>query len=163
MTVQQINFIARVLPAAAVAWQHYGVNAVGMLAQSALETGWGKSAPGNMYFGIKAGSNWTGKTQTLYTTEYVDGKAVKVPQVFRAYATPTESFEDYARLITSLTRYSQALNYPGYNQTDNYLSAIVAGGYATDPNYLNKVVSIANSIKSVVSEADIINILKKKA
>lgn len=163
MTEQQYKFIRTTLPGAAQAWLKYGVNPIGMMAQAALETGWGKSAPGNMYFGIKATASWTGKTQTLYTTEYIDGEKKRIPQTFRAYDTPAESFEDYAQLIATASRYRQALSYPGYSQTDGYLEAIYNGGYATDPNYLYKCISIAEIIKTVVSEADIIDASKKKA
>lgn len=162
MTQQQYKFIQDTLPGAVQAWQKYGVNPIGMMAQSALETGWGKSAPGNMYFGIKATPSWTGKTQTLYTTEYVNGEAKKVYQTFRAYNTPAESFEDYARLISTTARYKAAMSYPGYYQTDNYLQAVYNGGYATDPNYLYKCISIAETIKTVVSEADLVTASKKK-
>lgn len=162
MTERQYSFIKTTLPGAAKAWLKYGVNPIGMMAQAALETGWGKSAPGNMFFGIKATPSWTGKTQTLYTTEYIDGEKKRIPQTFRAYNTPAESFEDYARLIATTARYSSAMSYPGYPQTNQYLEAVYNGGYATDPNYLDKCISIANTIKKVVSEADVIAVSKKK-
>jgi flagellar protein FlgJ len=163
MTQQQYNFIKTTLPGAAQAWLKYGVNPIGMMAQAALETGWGKSAPGNMYFGIKATPSWTGKTQTLYTTEYIDGEKKRIPQTFRAYNTPAESFEDYARLIATTSRYKAAMSYPGYYQADKYLEAVFNGGYATDPNYLYKCISIAETIKTIVTEADVIEASKKKA
>lgn len=163
MTTQQHKFIRTTLPGAAQAWLKYGVNPIGMMAQAALETGWGKSAPGNMYFGIKATPSWTGKTQTLYTTEYIDGEKKRIPQTFRAYDSAAESFEDYARLIATTTRYKAAMSYPGYHQADKYLEAVFNGGYATDPNYLYKCISIAETIKTVVSEADVIEASKKKA
>ena len=163
MTTQQYKFIRDTLPGAAQAWLKYGVNPIGMMAQAALETGWGKSAPGNMYFGIKATPSWTGKTQTLYTTEYIDGEKKRIPQTFRAYDSAAESFEDYARLIATTTRYKTAMSYPGYYQADKYLEAVFNGGYATDPNYLYKCISIAETIKTVVSEADLVNASKKKA
>lgn len=163
MITQQYNFIKKTLPGAAQAWVKYGVNPIGMMAQAALETGWGKSAPGNMYFGIKATASWTGKTQQLWTTEYIDGEKQRVQQSFRAYDTPAESFEDYARLIATTARYKAAMNYPGYYQTNDYLEAIYNGGYATDPNYLYKCISIAETIKTVVTEADVVNASKKKA
>ena len=128
MTERQYSFIKTTLSGAAKAWLKYGVNPIGMMAQAALETGWGKSAPGNMFFGIKATPSWTGKTQTLYTTEYIDGEKKRIPQTFRAYNTPAESFEDYARLIATTARYSEAMSYPGYPQTNQYLEAVYNGG-----------------------------------
>ena len=145
-----LEFCKTTLPGAASAAVKYGINPIGMMAQSALETGWGTHAPGNMYFGIKA-TNWNGVRQELYTTEYVNGEKVRVKQWFRAYPSAVESFEDYGKLISSLSRYEKALQYSGYNQVNMYLAAIAEGGYATDPNYVSKLTSIANTIKNYVS------------
>lgn len=143
MTVDQ--FIQATKGAALLVSQKYGLNPFVTMAQSALETGWGKSAPGNMYFGIKAGSSWKGKTQLLWTTEYLNGKYVKVQALFRAYDTPAESFEDYAKLITSKRWFKPALQYA--NDELKYITEIQKGGYATDPNYISKIMAIVDVIK----------------
>ncbi len=152
-----ISFINTTLPAAAAAAVKYGINPIGMMAQSALETGWGKHAPGNMYFGIKATDSWHGATQMLWTTEYINGEAQRVQEPFRAYASATESFEDYGRLISSLSRYAPALQYSGYQEVNMYLASIAAGGYATDPSYLEKITTIASMIKEHVSAIQLDN------
>lgn len=170
MTQQQITFINNTLPAAVRAGALYGVNVIGLMAQSALETGWGASAPGNMYFGMKATPSWTGKIQLLWTTEEVNGEKVRVQAKFRAYDSPEDSFLDYAKLISSLSRYAPAMQYPGYNQTSQYIRAVAAGGYATAKDYANSVISVANTIKKVVSEdqtiasggGDYVNPISKK-
>lgn len=143
MTVDQ--FIQATKGAALLVSQKYGLNPFVTMAQSALETGWGKSAPGNMYFGIKAGLSWKGKTQLLWTTEYQNGQYVKVQALFRAYDSPAESFEDYAKLITSKSWFKPALQYA--NDELKYITEIQKGGYATDPNYTSKIMSIVNIIK----------------
>lgn len=143
MTVDK--FIKAVSDGAFEVSRKYGLNPFVTMAQAALETGWGKHAPGNMYFGIKAGSSWTGKKQLLWTTEYINGRRVKVQDWFRAYDTPAESFEDYARLITSRSWFKNALQYQ--HDELKYITEIQKGGYATDPNYVTKIMSIVNTLK----------------
>lgn len=159
MTVKQ--FCEHTLPAAAYAGKVYGVNVIGMMAQAAIETGWGKSTPGNMWFGIKATPSWTGATQQLWTTEYINGEAQRVKATFRAYPSARESFLDYAKLIAEQPRYRAALNYPHYNDADKYIQAIAAGGYATAPNYAASVISCANMIKQHVSLDNVLEAQKK--
>jgi len=143
MTVDQ--FIKTVSAGAFEVSKKYGLNPFVTMAQSALETGWGKHAPGNMYFGIKAGSSWTGKKQLLWTTEYINGQRVKVQDWFRAYNTPAESFEDYARLITGRSWFKNALQYK--DDELKYITEIQKGGYATDPNYVTKIMAIVGTLK----------------
>lgn len=143
MTVDQ--FIQAVSGGAFEVSKRYGLNPWVTMAQSALETGWGKHAPGNMFFGIKAGSSWKGKTQLLWTTEFLNGKYVKVQSLFRAYNTPAESFEDYAKLITSRSWFKSALQYA--NDELRYITEIQKGGYATDPNYISKIMNIVGTLK----------------
>lgn len=122
----------------------YGVPFLSALAQSALETGWGKSCPGNMMFGIKADSSWTGKTQLLWTSEYKNGAMVRVLSKFRAYDSPGDSFMDYGRFLRDNKRYKAA-----FNHTDPYKFSkeVATAGYATDPNYYKKIESIIDSLK----------------
>lgn len=101
------------------------------IAQAALESGWGKHAPGNMLFGIKKGSKWTGKTQTLWTTEYINGTAHKVKATFRAYDSWLESIRDHAELF-KLDRYKKLIGEKDYMQACRCLKS---AGYATDPEY----------------------------
>ncbi|MBN2814841.1 MAG: glucosaminidase domain-containing protein [Bacteroidales bacterium] len=157
------TFINTYLPMAAGIEKKYGMPALAVLAQSALETGWGINKPGNMMFGIKAGSSWSGKTQKLLTTEILSAEAVKklksyhsitrldsgkynvrLYQDFRAYDSPRDSFEDYARLISGNQRYQAALQ-----QKDPYAyaSAIAKAGYATATNYYDAIKSIIDTIK----------------
>jgi len=107
------------------------------LAQSALETGYGKSAPNSNYFGIK------GAGQVFPSEEFFDGKMVVEPSEFRAYENPQQSFDDYASFITGNKRYEPVLK---AKTLSDQIAAMGASGYATDPNYGAKLSSIANMI-----------------
>lgn len=154
-------FTEKLLPAAAAAAVKYGINPIGALAQSAIETGWGEHAPGNMYFGIKAGTSWKGKTQVLTTKEEVNGKTITVQSKFRAYSTPKESFLDYGKLISGNARYKKALNYPDYDQSTDYINAVAAAGYATASSYASTVNNVSTTIKKYVSRLDVERALQR--
>ncbi len=115
-----------------------------MLAQAAHETGWGRreirgadGTDSNNLFGIKAGAGWTGPTVTTTTTEVIDGQPQKVQAKFRAYATPEESFRDYARLIGNSPRYAGVVR-AGSDATA-FAQGLQRAGYATDPQYAAKL------------------------
>ena len=108
------EFCDTTLPLAVEVYIRYKLNPIGVMAQAAIETGWGKSTPGNMYFGIKATPSWTGSTQLLWTTEYINGEKKRVQREFRAYSSALDSFLDYGKVIATNNRYIAALSYPGY-------------------------------------------------
>lgn len=165
MTAQE--FINKYYPYAAQAQKDSGIVATASLAQSALETGWGKSIPGNMMFGIKAGSSWKGEKQLVTTTEVHDTATVKYPVVisvtkrsdgkylykvkdwFRAYPTPYESFMDYAALIKNNARYKRA--YANRGNVEQYFKEMAAAGYATDPAYFKKMMDMVASVSQRIS------------
>jgi flagellar protein FlgJ len=145
-----VSFVRALAPQAAVAAKKLGVSVRALLAQAALETGWGKHLPShgdgsssNNLFGIKAGSSWDGDKVSVPTVEYENGVAVRKRDAFRAYDSPSESFADYARLIADSPRYAQALG-QGENIA-GFARGLVRGGYATDPSYAAKITAIANS------------------
>ena len=144
-----VNFVRALAPHAATAAKQLGVSVRALLAQAALETGWGKHLPShgngssNNLFGIKAGGSWAGDKVSVPTLEYENGVAVRKRDQFRAYDSPSESFSDYARLLTDNPRYAQALG-QGENIA-GFARALVHGGYATDPSYVAKITAIANS------------------
>ena len=145
-----VGFVRALAPHAAAAARKLGVSVRVLLAQAALETGWGKHLPSqgngsssfNM-FGIKAGSGWDGAKVNVPTLEYENGVAVRRQDQFRAYGSPAASFADYARLISDSPRYAKALG-QGENAA-GFANALVRGGYATDPAYAEKITAIANS------------------
>jgi flagellar protein FlgJ len=124
-----------------------GIPAKFLLSQAALESGWGKkeiksidgSASHNV-FGIKASKNWTGKTVNAVTTEYVNGVAQQKVEKFKAYDSYSDAFKDYAKLITKNPRYQQVIA----NSADasSFAQGLQKAGYATDPQYANKLTSI---------------------
>jgi flagellar protein FlgJ len=145
-----VNFVRALAPHAAVAARKLGVSVRALLAQAALETGWGKHLPSHgdgsssfNLFGIKAGSSWNGGTVSVPTLEYEDGVAVRRRDSFRAYDSPADSFADYAMLLSDSPRYARALG-QGENIA-GFAHALVRGGYATDPAYAAKLTAIANS------------------
>lgn len=113
------------------------------IAQAALETGWGTSSlmvKANAYFGIKANASWTGKVYNSKTKECYDGVTfTDITACFRAYDSLAESVADYYDLICGASRYKAAVNNADAKST---ITAIWEGGYATDPDYVSKVMSV---------------------
>lgn len=164
------NFMSKFLPAAKASEQQTGVPALVTLAQAALESGWGKSSPGNNFFGIKANRNWKGDSQLLTTTEF-SPEGAKYPEVlsveptnqndkrgrklfkyrvkdyFRSYDSPEQSFTDRGNFFKQNPRYSNAFQ---YNDPYEFASAIAQAGYATDPNYANKLHQLIDLFQNVM-------------
>lgn len=141
------KFIESLYPYAKSVEAETGVDARLMLAQSALETGWGKhqimkadGSPSHNLFGIKAQHNWQGDEAEILTTEYREGVAMKERASFRAYPSYAESFKDYANFLQSNDRYQPAFDH--LSDPKAFAHALQASGYATDPNYGAKISSI---------------------
>ena len=125
-----------------------------IIAQSVLETGWGQSKimmKANALFGIKAGSGWKGKVYSSYTNEVYDGVESTEYATFRAYDSIEESIKDYYKLIKN--NYKKALN---CNTQKESIQAIKNGGYATDPDYVSKIMSIINA-NNFIEKYDLID------
>lgn len=141
------EFVRRLHPYAERAARELGVEPKVILAQAALESGWGRSmlktADGeNTFnlFNIKAGKSWQGKQAKVTTLEFDQGVAKKVQAGFRAYGSFEESFRDYVALIKNNPRYQSALKNAG--NAEQYMHELQRAGYASDPKYANKVMSI---------------------
>ena len=141
-------------PHAQKAAQEIGVDPHALLAQAALETGWGKSVPSNNagdssfnLFGIKASGQWSGATVNVPTLEFESGVAVRKVERFRSYDSAAQSFQDYAGLIRDNARYEKALG----TGTDvaAFAAALQEGGYATDPQYANKIIAVADQVRGL--------------
>ena len=137
-------FVEHYSATAKVVEQQSGIPATFMLAQAGHETGWGQrgitgrdGTVSNNLFGIKAGAGWNGQTVDVMTTEFRDGQAQKVVQRFRAYASPADSFADYARMLSTSPRY-QAVRAAG-NDAAQFAQGLQSAGYATDPAYAQKL------------------------
>jgi flagellar protein FlgJ len=139
-------FVDRVWPHAVEAAAATGVPAHFLVAQSALESGWGKreikAADGSPTFnllGIKAGRRWTGATVDVQTTEFVNGVAQSVRAKFRAYASYAEAFRDYASVLSSNPRYAGVI---GQQDGVQFARSLQQAGYATDPMYADKLARV---------------------
>lgn len=147
----QQDFVNRMLPFAKQAGQASGVPPQLILGQAALESGWGKReirmADGSNsfnLFGIKANAGWNGKVAEVMTTEYKNGVAYKQVEKFRAYSSYAEAFQDYAGLISNNPRYADVLQQG--SDVAGMAQAIQKAGYATDPKYADKLVSVMGKI-----------------
>ncbi|OCQ23978.1 flagellar rod assembly protein/muramidase FlgJ [Pseudoalteromonas luteoviolacea] len=141
------EFISTLWDYAKSAAQKIGLNPAVMVAQAALETGWGKhviSKPdGNSsfnLFNIKADSRWKGDSASKMTLEFEQGLPVKKQANFRAYESIKQSFNDYVDFLQSNPRYGDALKKAA--SPSDYLEALQQAGYATDPNYANKIKNV---------------------
>lgn len=140
------EFVNQVWPHAVEASRATGIPPQFLVAQAALESGWGKSeirrADGSTsynLFGIKAGKSWGGNTVDAPTTEYVDGKAQRVSEKFRAYGSYAEGFRDYANLLRNNPRFG---NVVGSQDGAEFAKRLQQAGYATDPAYADKLARI---------------------
>jgi peptidoglycan hydrolase FlgJ len=144
VTQSASDFVNRVLPTIRNAAQALGVNPMGLLAQAALETGWGKrmartadGAASMNLFGIKADENWDGARATAGTVEYSGGVATQRHAAFRVYGTLEESVKDFVNLLKNSPRYHQAV--AAGQDAQAYIDSIGRSGYATDPDYTHKL------------------------
>jgi flagellar protein FlgJ len=141
-------FVEKVWPQAVEASRATGIPARFLVAQAALETGWGKfelknadGTPSHNLFNIKAGRSWSGDTVSTATTEYVNGAATRENARFRAYGSYADSFRDYANLIRNNPRYAAVV---GQSDATAFARGLQAAGYATDPQYADKLARIIN-------------------
>lgn len=141
------EYIEAMRPYAEKAAAELGVPVGVLLAQSALETGWGQKimhqqdgSNSHNLFGIKADERWSGDKVRVASLEYRDGSARKEYSDFRVYHSYEDSFNDYVEFIKSNARYQPALE--GADDAHNYIRALQEAGYATDPEYADKVINI---------------------
>lgn len=127
-----------------------GLNPAVMLAQSALETGWGqhviKDQQGQSsfnLFNVKAHRDWEGDKAAKSTLEFENGVAVKKVEPFRVYNSIQDSFDDFIEFLNSNGRYQDALK--SANDSEQFLQKLQHAGYATDPNYADKIIGILQS------------------
>ncbi len=144
------DFVSRLWPHAAEAARETGIPPRFILAQAALESGWGKGeirhangSTAHNLFGVKAGRRWSGPVVETLTTEYVGGTAQKTNERFRAYGSYAEAFKDYARMLKSQPRYAAVIE--GGRDAQGFARGLQQAGYATDPAYADKLVRVINS------------------
>ncbi len=146
----QRQFVQEIWPLAKTAAADLDIDPRTLVAQAALETGWGQSLirdgagiSGNNLFGIKADNRWDGERVTVNTLEYEGGMPRRIRDDFRAYSSLREGFEDYVNFLKGNTRYDSATK--GGLTPEEYAGSLQDAGYATDPDYADKIKGIVNS------------------
>ncbi|KFE57819.1 flagellar assembly peptidoglycan hydrolase FlgJ [Pseudomonas syringae] len=147
------EFMATMLPLAKDAAARIGVDPSVLVAQAALETGWGKSimrqqdgSSSHNLFGIKATGNWNGGQARAITSEFREGKMVKETADFRSYDSYADSFHDLVSLLQNNNRYKEVVN--SADNPEQFVKELQKAGYATDPDYASKISQIAKQMKS---------------
>ncbi|MBG6248519.1 MULTISPECIES: flagellar assembly peptidoglycan hydrolase FlgJ [Symbiopectobacterium] len=151
------NFVSQLAVPAQIASQQSGIPYHLIMAQAALESGWGQreiptadGRPSHNLFGIKAGSNWDGPVTEITTTEYEDGVAKKVKASFRVYDSYMDALGDYVKLLTNNPRYS---NVAAAGSAEQAAHALQRAGYATDPQYAQKLIAMIQQMKNTSEKA----------
>ena len=150
----RISFVKMLEPYAEKAAGQLGVSSDTLIAQAALETGWGQHVPGaangssslNLY-GVKAGSSWNGDAVSALTTEYGRGGASSLSQPFRRYSSVEQGVNDYVTLLQRNSRYQKAIGTG--DDVGAFGGALAGAGYATDPVYVQKLQATVSSVKAL--------------
>lgn len=149
----QDEFVATMLPMAKAAAARIGIDPKYLVAQAALETGWGKSvmraedgSSSHNLFGIKAGQSWQGGQARAITSEFRDGAMVKETAQFRSYNSYQDSFHDLVTLLQSHDRYKEVVK--SADNPEQFVRELQKAGYATDPDYASKISQIAKTMNS---------------
>ncbi|SDU86267.1 flagellar assembly peptidoglycan hydrolase FlgJ [Pseudomonas mucidolens] len=149
----QDQFVSTMLPMAKQAAERIGIDPRYLVAQAALETGWGKSVmrqqdgtSSHNLFGIKAGQSWQGPQARAITSEFRNGAMVKETAQFRSYDSYQDSFHDLVTLLQSNERYKEVLK--SADNPERFVRELQKAGYATDPNYASKISQIAKTMNS---------------
>ncbi|WP_258872592.1 flagellar assembly peptidoglycan hydrolase FlgJ [Thalassotalea euphylliae] len=154
---QPKDFVTALTEPAKQVERQLGVPFQVVIAQAALETGWGqkiiKNSDGtssNNLFNIKADSRWTGAKAQKDTLEFEQGSLVKKNEPFRVYNTISDSVGDYINFLSSGTRYQDALSKP--DNVEHFLQGLQKAGYATDPNYADKILGTLKSVTNFLNQ-----------
>ena len=146
-TDNQTHFINTVKDQIADCWTKHSILPSVVMAQAILESGWGtsdKAIKANNLFGIKAANDWTGPTVTLPTKEYVNDKWITIDAKWRKYPSWGHSIVDHAQFLKERPRYKSIIGNTDYKAVCNELQK---AGYATDPTYANKLISVIEANK----------------
>ncbi|MYM22450.1 flagellar assembly peptidoglycan hydrolase FlgJ [Duganella sp. FT135W] len=147
----QQQFLASIKPWAEETAGKLGVAPELVAAHAALESGWGKqplkngAASANNLFGLKAGNTWQGEVAVASTTEYEHGAMLRKTERFRSYPDTASAFRDYASMLSTNPRYAAALNTG--SDARAFASGLAKAGYATDPNYVDKLSKVAAQLQ----------------
>jgi len=148
-----IDFVHSLRPLARAAASKLDISPDVLIAQAALETGWGQHTiahadgrSSNNLFAIKAGTNWHGETVDVQTLEYVDGRSIRINARFRAYENAAAAFDDYVAFLQGQPRYAAVLEHGG--DPRKFVAGLQRAGYATDPRYADKILALKDQISA---------------
>jgi flagellar protein FlgJ len=151
------DFVTALTEPAKAVQNKIGVPFQVVIAQAALETGWGQKiikdqqgSSSNNLFNIKADNRWAGEQIQKDTLEFELGAMVKKSAPFRAYQSLEESFDDYVSFLSGNDRYQDALQ--NTNNVEHFLQGLQKAGYATDPQYANKIMATLRTVTNLISE-----------
>lgn len=151
------DFVTALIEPAKSVQEKLGVPFQVVIAQAALETGWGQKiikdqqgSSSNNLFNIKADSRWDGAHIQKDTLEFEFGAMVKKSAPFRAYQSLDESVNDYVNFLTNNDRYQNALQNSG--NVEHFLQGLQKAGYATDPEYANKIMATLRTVSNLITK-----------
>ena len=154
---QPQDFVTALIEPAKKVQQKLNVPFEVVIAQAALETGWGKKIiqteqgqSSNNLFNIKADSRWGGDKTTKETLEFEQGNMVKKNEPFRVYSSLNESVNDYINFLSESDRYQGALKQ--VNNVEQFLQGLQSAGYATDPNYATKIMGTLKKVTQLINQ-----------
>ncbi|MDX8000265.1 flagellar assembly peptidoglycan hydrolase FlgJ [Xenorhabdus sp. Reich] len=156
LPMNSANFVSMLSLPAQLASQKSGIPHLLIIAQAALESGWGQreiltaeGKPSHNLFGIKAGKYWKGSVTNIMTTEYIDGEPKKIQDSFRVYGSYVEAITDYVKLLTENPRYAKVAQ---STTAEQGAYSLQDAGYATDPGYAKKLVSLIQQLQNTGSQ-----------
>ena len=157
------TYVKTYYPEAKKVEQETGFHFLILLTQGALESDWGRNAPGYNFFGIKDTDGINGNEQLLTTTEYLSSPKARFPVIisiakigkrfkykvkdwFRKYHSPEAGFADYVRFISTNPRYKSAIAFK--HDPEKFFDVIAKAGYATAPDYAQSLKKVMQSVKN---------------
>ena len=151
------DFVTALMEPAQKVQQQLGVPFEVVIAQAALETGWGQKIikgtngeSSNNLFNIKADSRWAGDKITKETLEFEQGAMIKKSEPFRTYQSLTDSVDDYINFLSTSERYQEALQDSG--NVEHFLQGLQKAGYATDPQYADKILGTLKTVTNLLAK-----------
>ena len=151
------DFVSALIKPAQKVQQKLGVPFEVVIAQAALETGWGQKIikdqhgdSSNNFFNIKADSRWAGDKVTKDTLEFEQGAMIKKAEPFRMYQTLSDSVDDYIHFLSNSERYQDALQKS--NNVEHFLQGLQKAGYATDPQYADKIIGTLKTVTNLLAK-----------
>ncbi|MFT7005680.1 MAG: flagellar protein FlgJ [Colwellia sp.] len=149
------DFVSALIEPAKSVQEKIGVPFQVIIAQAALETGWGQKiikdengSSSNNLFNIKADNRWAGDKVTKDTLEFEQGAMIKKSEPFRMYESLSDSVDDYVSFLTDNDRYQEALQNP--SNVEHFVHSLQEAGYATDPQYANKIMATLRTVSKLI-------------